>query len=162
MNFDGWTRAWLALRVADVGGWRLRQDIDAPRAAVFGVRERAGVQHLALAVPLAPGEQEPRSAALLMRAPNAALVEPSLPARVAFGLEAGAPQAGRTLLLRSARRVPRCGRSRAVVFTFPDSAFDLLIALDPRESVVVELDGERLLIEVGDIAAARGFLTLRR
>ncbi|MBK6703522.1 MAG: hypothetical protein IPG56_07000 [Caulobacteraceae bacterium] len=52
------------------------------------------------------------------------------------------------------------------VYTFPDTAFRDLVELDPRESVELRLETgratQRLLIEVGDIAAARAFLTLRR
>jgi hypothetical protein len=40
-----------------------------------------------------------------------------------------------------------------------------MLALDPRESVVIELSRarttERLYVEVGDVGAARAFLTLR-
>ena len=56
-------------------------------------------------------------------------------------------------------------RMMQTVFTFPDAAFQAMLALDPREAVVIELTGarttQRLLVEVGDITAARAFLTLR-
>jgi hypothetical protein len=163
MSFAGWERQWLALRTADASGWRLRQEIDAPRAAVFGVREHGGTQRLTLVVPLAPREREPRAASLIMRAVNAPLIEVSLNARIANGLEAGAPPEARSISVRGARAVERgSGGRHLAVFTFPDTAFASLTALDPRESVVIELDGARLLVEVGDIAAARAFLTIRR
>lgn len=163
MTFTGWRRDWLALRTADADGWRLRQEIDAPRVAVFGVRERGGPQRLTLVVPFANGTREPRAATLVMRAPTAQLVEVSLNARIANGLEAGAPPEARSMSVRGARTVERgSGGRRLAVFTFQDAAFATLTALDPRESVVIELDGARLLVEVGDIAAARAFLTIRR
>jgi hypothetical protein len=163
MTFTGWRRDWLALRTADADGWRLRQDIDAPRPAVFGVRERNGTQRLTLVVPFANGSQEPRAATLLMRAVNAPLIEVSLNARIANGLEAGAPPEARSISVRGARTIERgSGGRRLAVFAFPDTVFATLTALDPRESVVLELDGARLLVEVGDVAAARAFLTIRR
>jgi hypothetical protein len=163
MTFAGWQRDWQALRTADSQGWRLRQDIDAPRVAVFGVRERGGTQRLTLAVPLAHGTREPRAATLIMRTPAVQLTEVSLNARIAYGLEAGAPQEALSTTVRGARALERgSGGRRLAVFTFPDTAFATLTALDPRESVVIELDGQRLLVEVGDIAAARAFLTIRR
>ena len=63
------------------------------------------------------------------------------------------------------REERRTGGAMQTVFTFPDAAFEAMLALDPRESVVIELLGarttERIYVEVGDIAAARRFLTLR-
>jgi hypothetical protein len=163
MSFAGWERHWLALRTADADGWRLRQEIDAPRAAVFGVREHGGTQRLSLVVPLATRERGPRAASLIMRAAHAPLIEVSLNARVANGLEAGAPQEARSISVRGARTIERgSGGRRLAVFAFPDTAFATLTALDPRESVVLELDSARLLVEVGDVAAARAFLTIRR
>jgi hypothetical protein len=54
------------------------------------------------------------------------------------------------------------GRTQ-VVFTFPDSAFRSLLALDPRESVEIRVESGRgaqsIFFEVGDVAAARIFLT---
>lgn len=163
MTFAGWGRDWLALRTADADGWRLRQEIDAPRVAVFGVRERGGRQRLTLVVPIANGTREPRAATLIVRAPSAPLIEINLNARIAYGLEAGAPQEARAMSVRGARAIERAsGGRRLAVFTFSDSAFAAIAALDPRESVVIELDGARLLVEVGDLAAARAFLTIRR
>jgi len=64
-----------------------------------------------------------------------------------------------------ARRSERIiGRSQTA-FTFPDSAFAALLQLDPRETIVLRVRSGRethtLHVEVGDIAAARTFLTLR-
>jgi hypothetical protein len=162
MEFPGWERTWLALRSPDADGWRLRQAIEAPRGAVFGVRDHDGAQALALIVSNQAGAAAPRTARLIMRPRTATLVETSLPARMAYGLAAGAPSTPTAMEIAGVRSVER-GR---VVFAFPDSAFAALLALDPRESVVIEVsDGrsrERLYVEVGDVGAARAFLTIRR
>ncbi|MGD9982167.1 MAG: hypothetical protein AB7T58_16380, partial [Hyphomonadaceae bacterium] len=67
--------------------------------------------------------------------------------------------------LPSARTLERIDGRQHAVFTFPDTAFRDLVALDPRETVEIRLTTgrsvQRLLIEVGDIAAARAFLTIR-
>lgn len=166
MAFPGWERQWLARR-ASVNGWRLSQAIDAPVAAVFGVREVDGVQRLTLAVALARNQAAPSSARLLMRDARARPVEVTLPQRMSYGLEAGAPPAAGASATPSTRTIERLdgGRSQAV-FVFPDAAFQTLLSLDPRESVVIEVQTgratQRLLVEVGDVAAARGFLTIRR
>ena len=67
MPFPGWGRTWLASRAPGINGWPLRQSIDAPVAATFGVRTRNGVQELALVIPLARGQAAPASARLFMR-----------------------------------------------------------------------------------------------
>ena len=70
------------------------------------------------------------------------------------------------MTIPSTRSVERIsgGRSQAV-FTFPDTAFATLLQLDPRESVELRVQSGRgvqsLYVEVGDIAAARAFLTIR-
>jgi len=129
---------------------------------VFGVRDHSGAQHLALMVPNQNGVRPPQSVRLIMRSRTAPLVEVSLPARMAYGIAAGAPAAPTATEVNGARSTERSG----IVFTFPDSAFATLLALDPRESVTIELyDGrarQQLYVEVGDIAAARAFLTIRR
>lgn len=167
MNFPGWERTWTARRVAGEDGWRLAQTIDAPIAGTFGIRDRGGQQRLVLIVPLARGEQAPRSARLLMRdVGRAALAESSLPQRVAYGLAAGAPSPSAAALTPSTRAIERIdgGRSQAV-FTFTDTAFQTLLALDPRESAEVRIETgrgvQRMFVEVGDVAAARMFLTAR-
>jgi len=168
MEFPGWERLWLARRSAGVDGWRLSQAIDAPVAAVFGVHENDGVQHLVLAVSVARNQAAPRAARLIVRDPaRAGPVEVTLPQRMSYGLAAGAPPVAGAMSIPSARRVDALdgGRTQAV-FTFPDSAFQSLLALDPRESVAIELEigraTERLYVEIGDVGAARAFLTIRR
>ncbi len=161
MQFPGWERTWVARRSAVSTGWRLSQAIDAPLAATFGVRERDGVQALALAMSEESGRAF-TAARLLARDPRRQPApEVSLTQRVGSGLEAGAPPV-------TARAVPaqRAAERDSVIFTFPDAAFADLLQLDPRESVVIELSAgratQRILVEVGDIAAARAFLTLER
>lgn len=167
MGFQGWTRTWTARRVAAADGWRLRQDLDAPVQASFGVRERQGVQELNLIVPLARRQTAPASARLMMRDPSRAPApDIALQQRIAFGLQAGLPLPGAaTLTIPATRSLERLERGASqAVFVFPAAAFTQLLALDPRESIEIQLqDGGRsrlLLIEVGDIAAARAFLMI--
>lgn len=166
-EFPGWQRMWLARRVVGANGWRLSQAIDAPFAAVFGVRDQNAEQHLVLLVPVGRGEAQPTSAHLIMRdTSRAQLVEISLPQRMAEGLEAGAPAPMGAFDVAGARYIePMPGGGAQIAFVFPDSAFGRLLALDPRESVVLRVQNGRvtqdLLVEVADVAAARRFLTLR-
>jgi hypothetical protein len=168
MEFPGWERSWIARRTAASGPtWRLSQAVDAPIPAIFGVRQYGETQRLTLIVPVARGETAPRSATLTMRdAGRVGAIEVTLPQRVAYGLAAGAPPPNAATNIPSTRTIERLdhGRSQAV-FTFPDGAFRDLLALDPRESVVLRVTTARgsqsLYVEVGDIAAARAFLTLR-
>lgn len=165
MEFPGWERRWIARRISE--GWRLSQAIDTPTPAIFGVRQTGEAQRLTLAVPMARGAVAPASARLIMRDRARPRAEVSLNQRIANGLEAGAPPPGATLVIPSTRAIERLDGARSqAVFTFPDSAFRDLLALDPRESVVIEVQTgratQRLLVEVGDIDAARAFLTIRR
>jgi hypothetical protein len=165
MEFSGWQRVWVARRGAE--GWRLRQPIDAPLAADFGVLQRGEAQRLTLVVPVARGSAAPTSARLVMRNPARARQEIALPQRVAYGLEAGAPPATNALSVPSTRMIERAsGGGSQAVFTFPDTAFRDLLTLDPRESIEIHVQQgratHRLFVEVGDIAAARAFLTVSR
>jgi hypothetical protein len=167
MTFPGWQRNWLADRVVDDEGWRLSQAIDAPVAATFGVRDHNSGQSLVLVIPLARGVNAPNSARLVMRDPARGDVrEVALTHRIAQGLEAGLATPNETESTPSTRTIERLsgGRSQAV-FTFPDEAFASMLALDPRESMEIRIETsrsvQRLLIEVGDVAAARAFLTIR-
>jgi hypothetical protein len=167
MEFAGWERVWLSRRTVGANGWRLSQAIDRPVAAVFGVRERDSAQRLTLIIGVARGQAAPTSARLLMRdRARARAAEISLPQRISYGLEAGAPPAIGALAIPSTRSVERIDSERSqAVFVFPDTAFADLLALDPRESVAIEVQTgratQRLLVEVGDIAAARAFLAIR-
>jgi len=158
LTLPGDEREWRVQRRPDPAGWLLVQDIAAPRRAAFGVRPGA----VALVVPLPLGARAPARASLIVRdvtqtrAPNL-----SVPGRNARGLERGAPS------LNAARRIHAQGRRiettaglRSVVFIFPPEVLTLLAGLDVRESAIVDLDGQRLLIEIGDFAAARAFLAL--
>lgn len=166
MAFPGWDRTWLASRAPGANGWPLRQNIDAPIAATFGVRTRDGVQELALVIPSARGQSAPASVRLHMRNDaRAQAQEVSLPQRMAYGIAAGAPAPNVAVAFPSVRaveRIPRGGLQTA--FIFPQSAFRALLELDPRESVELRIvngrTGQTLFVEVGDIAAARAFLTM--
>lgn len=166
MEFPGWQRAWLARRGTSEG-WRLSQAIDAPRAAVFGVRQQGAAQRLTLIITLASNEAPPAATQMVLRdVSRAQLREVALPQRVAYGIQAGAPSPSAAMTIPSARTIERLsgGRTQAV-FTFPDNAFATLLQLDPREAIELRVQNGRsvqnLYVEVGDIAAARAFVTLR-
>lgn len=167
MEFPGWQRTWVARRVVASDGWRLRQSIDAPVLASFGVRDHNGAQRIVLTIPIAQPPRAPMSAQLSMRdAARAPLTEVSLPERVAYGLEAGVAAPNAALSMPSIRTIERLNDgAQQMVFTFPDLAFQNLLALDPRETVEIRLvsgrSTQRLLVEVGDVAVARAFLTIR-
>ncbi len=162
MEFPGWSRTWTARRTTGPNGWRLSQTIDA--RAVFGVRDMSGAQALSLVL----ADARAGGARLILRDGRRANADAlDLTSRIAYGLQAGAPATGAaTRTYSSTRREERrTGGATQTVFSFPDAAFQAMLALDPRESVVIELMGarttERIYVEVGDIAAARRFLTLR-
>ncbi|HRP10640.1 MAG TPA: hypothetical protein PLK37_06375 [Terricaulis sp.] len=163
MEFPGWSRAWVARRTTGPNGWRLSQTIDSN--ASFGVRDINGAQALSLVL----NQTSATGARLILRDPRRGHAQAlDLTRRVAYGLEAGAPATGsRTRTFPSTLRTERRpgARTTQTVFTFPNAAFEAMLALDPRETVVIEVLGarttQRLLVEVGDIAPARAFLTLR-
>jgi hypothetical protein len=165
MDFPGWERSWSALRIPDSDGWLLQQVIPGPRLVVFGVREHEGAQHLAVRLVLAPGEPEPASMQMLVRDPILARTSLiGVPGRTATGLEAGAPSpATARRFVASGRWLgPRRGGGREITFSFPPEAFEAMMWLDPREAAELRWgdgrDGRRLLVEIGDVAAARAFL----
>lgn len=163
MEFPGWERAWIARRTVGPNGWRLSQSIDAPIAATFGVREFGGAQGLSFIV---SGANNAEARLITRDAARAAMTDLDLTGRMAFGLEAGAPSLGApTRTFAATRRAERIvGRSQTV-YTFADEAFAALLALDPRESAVLQIGAGRnvqtFYVEVGDVAAARSFLALR-
>lgn len=166
MEFPGWDRSWRARRVVDDSGWRLSQTINAPVAATFGVRQRGETQRLTLAIPLARREGPPASAQLILRdASRARVREVALPQRISEGLEAGLPSPAASTSIPSTRTIERRDGQQVAVFTFPDTAFRDLVSLDPRETVEIRLESgrssQRVFVEVGDVAAARAFLTIR-
>ncbi|MBL8530634.1 MAG: hypothetical protein JNK94_02775 [Hyphomonadaceae bacterium] len=162
MDFPGLRRSWTARRTVGANGWRLSQTIDAPLAAVFGVREFSGPQQLALIV---PGEHAGGVQISLRDSARASAASLDLTARMAYGLEAGAPALGAPARsFPATRRVERLMGRVQTVYIFPNEAFSALLQLDPRESVVLRMAGpapRTLYVEVGDVAAARAFLTLR-
>jgi|GEM_PF-2255461 len=167
MEFPGWSRAWSARRVAGSDGWRLRQDVPGPMAANFGVRQSASGEQLVLILPAANEQSGPSNAQLELRNPNRPAGALDLATRMAGGLEATAPDPLNSIsLAQSARLIEHPGWFQTtIVFVFPNAAFRMLCQLDPRESVALNLatpaGPERLLVEVGDIAAAAGFLSTR-
>jgi hypothetical protein len=166
MEFPGWDRSWHARRVIDASGWRLSQAIDSPIAATFGVRQRDDIQRITLILPLPRRQTPPTSAQLILRDTSRAGVrEVGLPQRVSQGLQAGLPSPAASTSIPSVRTIERSNGQQLAVFTFPDTAFRDLVMLDPRETVEIRLQTgrsmQRLFVEVGDIAAARAFLTIR-
>ena len=167
MSFPGWERSWTAHRFADIQGWRLSQDI-AP-GIQFGVRDRNNTQSFSLLMALAPDQAAPATAQIVLRdrtRANAALLE--LRGRNITGLQAGAPSPASALhFLASARRIEPADRfhGQQLVFEFPQAAFQAMVGLDPREAIEIQLQQggrtQTLLVEVGDIAVARAFLTAR-
>lgn len=166
MEFPGWARAWSARRVAASDGWRLRQNIDAPLTAAFGVRQLNGAEELVLVLGNANEQSAPPVGQLLLRNPALPTGVLDLTARIAGGLDAGVPGPANALTIAGVRRVEHPGWFQTqIVYVFPSAAFRMLCQLDPRESVAIELSGphgsQRVLVEVGDIAAAAGFLATR-
>jgi hypothetical protein len=166
MEFPGWARAWSARRVAGSDGWRLRQDINTPAPAIFGVRQVNGREELVLMLSSANDQTAPPSAQIVLRNPALPAGALDLTTRIAGGLDAGAPGPANAMTINGARRIEHPGWFQTqVVYVFPNAAFRMLCQLDPRESIAVDLSGprgsQRFLIEVGDIAAAAGFLATR-
>lgn len=164
MEFPGWSRTWTARRTTGFNGWRLSQTMDTPNGAAFGVRESHNVQALTLIL----SGVNPATVRMVVRDASRSRPGPlDLPARVARGLEAGAPPTGGPVRAFTAGRATerRPGGVTQTVYSFPDAAFAALLALDPRESVRLEITTGRTVqvayVEVGDVAAARSFLTLR-
>ncbi len=174
-GFDGWTRvmsmrfaggerAWTARRTRDADGFYLRQEISAPRAATFGVRQEGQRAAVALMVPLAANEATPSGARMYFRdrsrAPRSAA---DLPGRTRTGLAAlAASRNSATVVWASARRTEATRDRRAAMLVFPDSVITQIVALDPREAIEIEVDRPggvlRFYVEVGDYAAAQAFL----
>jgi hypothetical protein len=164
MRFAGGTRIWMARRTQDPDKFYLRQDIDAPHAAAFGLREDGRRASVTLRLPLAAGESAPSSARIYFRdrarAPRSAA---DLPGRTRNDLPAlAASRAAATVVIAQARHVETGERGRAALFVFPDSALHAMAVLDPREAATIELDTPkglmRLYLEIGDLGAARAFL----
>lgn len=158
MSFPGGSRTWAARRTPDpAGGWMLSQAL--PGAARFGVRERNGAQELALIVP--NGVRAPGAVQLLLRDPvRAATSQMDIPGRLARGLAAGVPAPQNARAFQPRQRLAENG---ATAFLFAPDALVLMTRLDPREAgAFVFADGRPdLLIEIGDVAAARSFLAAR-
>ena len=166
MEFPGWARAWSARRIPAADGWRLKQAILLPMSATFGVRQLNGREELVLVLSTAAEQNTPSIAQLEIRNPSLPMGALDLTARIAGGLETGAPSQVNAITVAGARRIEHAGWfQNQVVYVFPNTAFRMLCQLDPRETAAIDLnatDGpQRVLVDVGDIAAAAGFLTTR-
>ncbi len=160
MRFDGGERAWVARRVEDSTGWRLVQDL--PGGGAFGLQALGPRPYVALMLPHA-GAGAPATAEIILRdttRARAPLLD--VPGRRVQGLRAGAPTPAIARHVLARNRTIETSRSgaRRVVFAFPDTLLAELAALDPREAAEVRVGGARMLIEIGDLAAARAFLSV--
>lgn len=162
MRFPGVDRAWLARRAPDPQGFYLRQDVAAPRAAIFGVRRDGNGGSLALVLPLGPREAPPAAARLSYRDAARAPRSPAdTPGRVVTGLagNVASPATAKVVMPRARQILTGEKGARAVLFTFPDAAMADLKGLDPRDALQITFEGApTLLVEVGDLAAAHAFL----
>lgn len=167
MEFPGSERGWSARRTPDPQEqWVLKQTIAAPRAAVFGLREISGAQEVTLLLRLDARSTAPGLVQLAFRdSARAPQSQMDVPGRTARGLAAGRPSPAATrTVLAAARRVETADGERRALYAFPGDVLPAVAALDPRETVEIRLgDGRQpLLLEVGDLAAARAFLAAGR
>lgn len=179
MNFPGDTASWTADRAVsrEVIRWNLWQtaDLGADRLT-FGLAGRGGQTALVAVAGLQDGAW-PYAARLVVRdvarAPQpclgliraAAGGRSPLPARMP-------PRSGTVSILAEAREPAQAsllpsGAVQGVAFRFPAAAAATLAALDPRETVAVELvfaspsgvdEVRTAYVELGDFAAGRAFL----
>lgn len=178
MNFPGETATWRA----DRGGgsrfpsaWRLSQTVRAARGELtFGMADAVAGTQVLTAVAAWPGALAASGARLVVRDPAKA-PRPYLDARHTDLADRMPPRAATRTFLASVREpaAPALLPSGAVsgaAFRFSADGMAALEALDPREAVVLELiyparKGERVesvVLEVGDFAAGRAFLSARR
>jgi hypothetical protein len=165
LEFRGSQRSWIARRIPDPEGWTLVQGIDAPRDAAFGALSRDGRIRPTLSLALSDRIAPPPSAELVVRDVRRAresLFE--VPGRSTDGLLAGAPSPATARRFYASERRIEIGRrgARRLFFVFADDALNAMALLDPREAAEIRLgDGARVLVEIGDLAAARAFLAAR-
>jgi hypothetical protein len=165
MTFQGGTRAWAARRAPDLSGWLLVQNL-APDTQ-FGVLGPEDRRRVALAL---PGAAKASSVTLYLRdrarAPKPLFDVPGLAPQPGLAGKA-APRSLAAAYLANARLTDQNDAARQI-FVFPAALMDAIAALDPRESVEVEIAPAsggahtRLYIEVGDLAVARAFLAARK
>lgn len=180
INYPGDLSNWQADRTAGrtASSWRLAQPVSfGTDRMVFGLAGKGTPGSLTAVVTFADGAM-PYTARLVMR-------DPARLGRAFIDTRGVAPGAKPPLTARLAPRnmslaytassrataplglIPR-GEKSAVSFGFPDSAAAMLANLDPREAVTVEFvfsgrSGDIVrtaLVEVGDFAAGRAFLSV--
>jgi hypothetical protein len=168
MRFPGTDRAWQAQRRPDADGWRVVQEVGAADTARarFGLRDHAGSVEFALVANIASERAAPVTGRLFVR--NTAMARRPTLGAGGLASRVSSRNVAQVFLARSRRiepagKDPATGAARAarVVLVFPDAARGALAGLDPRETVEVLMDPagpgappQRLLIEVGDFAAA--------
>ncbi|MEO1037905.1 MAG: hypothetical protein AAFX09_00030 [Pseudomonadota bacterium] len=172
-ELPGRVRSWIANRGHSLEGmWPIRQDLDAATAIGWAKREDGGALLLATRV-----DGRPASAVIIMRdrtraEPSDATAGGLLPPPggeplAAFGPPPWAEKrifASERLDRREARIFAPAGERQALAFSFPASALETLVDLDPREGVRIELlngEGgavESWWMEVGALRAAVDFI----
>lgn len=179
MTFPGDTSSWAADRAVSRDGlrWNLSQtaDLGADRLT-FGLAAWGGQAGLLAVAGLQDGAW-PYAARLVVRdvarapQPNLGLIAASATARNPMAARMP-PRSGTLSILAEARGPAQAsllpaGADFGVAFRFPASAAATLAALDPRETVAVELlfatpsghdEVRTAYIELGDFAAGRAFL----
>jgi hypothetical protein len=180
LNFPGDSASWAADRAVsrDVMRWKLWQTADlGAQRLTFGLAGVGGQSGLVAVAGLERGAAWPYGARLVVRdvtrAPRAFLNLISAGASGRPTLSGRMPPRAATLSILAQARGPADasllppGADQGVAFRFPASAADTLSALDPRETVAVELlfadpagreETRAAYIEVGDFAAGRAFL----
>lgn len=183
-EFKGTKRSWLASRSGKDNGWRLVQALG--RGAQIGivaanpdsdaVAAKRPIRHLVFGVPLAESEEAPIAARIFVRNP-ALQLQPvlggfgAIASRDKPGLFAASPIVSSAFWAK-ARYVNEGEEGRAVAFFFGADLVDAIMALDPREACLIELqpslpdkekvaadiNAQRYLMEVGDLPAALAFI----
>jgi hypothetical protein len=172
MAFPGDVGGWQATRVMPLksAAWRLSQDAFAGQdKVVFGVAGQDGTEAITLAVAPSDGA-EPYAARLILRdrgrLPQPFLTPASAPLSARIPLRAAAKVVMAEARSEADPALRPLGARTAVAFRFPPATRGILVGLDPREAVSVELlypssRGEMVrtaFVEVGDFDAALAFL----
>lgn len=166
MAFPGTERTWQARRRSDADGWLVVQADGDNR---FGLRLGEAGPEAAFMLPLDPKAPVPMAARLLLRDARRAPTSPlDIPGRRVGQLSDNTPHPAMAKVLlangRSTAAASDASGRRIARFTFPEAALAEIAALDPREAVVIELEGpngvQRRLVEVGDLGAALAFVRI--
>ena len=168
MTFPGTKADWAADRYGLVqAGWRLKQSVTTGQAPVtFGLVGDAGQGETLAAVVSFVGHSRPYAARIVLRDAERS-TKPWLPGGRAGDLP---PEALRRMVFSAGSAQAAAGlleptREDGQAWRFPDTAADLIAALDPREVFAVEFlfrddSIARATFEAGDFAAGRAFVDM--